>query len=259
MNKMKAVLLAMTISLGGVTYGSQRMNSINEIIPSESTDKESIITFKKGKVIEIAYATVQGGKEMQLNEYFGKVLPIASKYGGKMLGSFEVTAIIEGEIHPQMVALFEWPNIEAYNKISKDKEAMKIFPLRDEVITSFKQGFFTVEKDVDVTFTEGKRYEFFNAWLTPNAKELLPKYFEGTAEVKKLYGSPKFLVDLKPLANAPTESYSINPHMCGIVEWTNTSAYYGLIADEEFKKSALLLEKALSKMYMIHTKFNFPQ
>ena len=225
---------------------------------SEGSVKEANIIFKSGRVIEIAFGSLEGGKEAQLGmEYFPKILPIAEKYGGKMLGSFQVTAVTGGEIQPQMVAIFEWPDLAARDQLGADEEAKKLFPIRDDAMTFFKQSFYTVAEDVTVTFREDKTYEFFNAWLTPDAETALPEYFKQSEAPKQKYGPPRFLADLKPLENAPTEDYVLHPHMSGIVEWNNTSAYYGLIADPDFKKAAPLLEKSLTRIDMLHTKFNF--
>ncbi|MCZ6898722.1 MAG: hypothetical protein O7F74_00650 [Bacteroidetes bacterium] len=258
-----AVVIALTVS------ACKPVNAENEKVAekqqsadsfAEDNVKEASITFRSGKVIEIAYISVEGGKEAQLgNEYFPKILPIGAKYGAKMLGSFQVTAVTGGEIQPQMIAIFEWPNLAARYKFLADKDAKKLFPIRDDAITFFKQAYFSVDEDVAVTFREDKTYEFFNAWLTPEAKTALPEYFKRSEEVKKKYGPPAFLASLKPLKNAPKEDYVLQPHRAAIVEWNNTNTYFGLIADPEFKKAVPLLEKSLTRLDMLHAKFNFPQ
>ncbi len=226
----------------------------------EDPVKEANIIFKSGKVIEIAFLSLEGGKEAQMGtEYFPKILPIGAKYGGKMLGSFQVTAVTGGEIQPQTVAIFEWPDLAARDQFLEDKEAKQLFPIRDDALTFFKQAYYTVPEDVTVTFREDKTYEFFNAWLTPEAETALPEYFKQSEAPKQKYGPPKFLANLKPLTNAPKEDYVLQPHMCGIVEWNSTNAYYGLIADPDFKKAVPLMKKSLTRIDMLHTKFNFPQ
>lgn len=262
----KATLFALAISFGMTSYANnsdKELKNDNEkktVLNDDSIPKEANILFKAGKVIEIAYATVEGGKEAKLGkDYFSKILPIAAKYGGKMLGSLQVTAVVDGEVVPQMIALFEWPNVEARDKLLADREAQKLFPIRDAILTSIKLAYYTVDQDVTVTFKEDKTYEFFNAWLTPEAEKALPKYFKKSENVKKKYGSPAFLASLKPLKGLPVADYLLQPHMAGIVEWTNTNAYYGLIADPEFKKAAPLLNKSLTRIDGIHAKFNFPQ
>ena len=176
-----------------------------------------------------------------------------------MLGSLQVTAVVDGDIAPQMIAIFEWPNIEARDKLLADCNAKKLFPVRDAILTSIKLAYFTVEKDTPVTFREGKTYEFFNAWLTPEAGKLLPEYFKKSEGPKKKYGPITFVASLKPITGLPTANYLLQPHMSGIVEWNNTNAYYGLMADPEFKKVVPLLKKSLTRIDGIHAKFNFPQ
>ncbi|MBA6157329.1 hypothetical protein H3Z83_12495 [Tenacibaculum sp. S7007] len=265
-------LLLIVLFFVSSTYACESVNTskekriVSELNNSTTIDvsdnhnvKEANITFKANTIIEVAFVSLEGGKEKQIGmEYFPKILPIAAKYGGKMLGSLQVTAVTDGKIHPQMIAFFEWPNLKEREKLLKDKDAKKLFPIRDDAMTFFKQAYYTVDKDVTVTFKEGKTYEFFNAWLTPESKTALPKYFKNTDEVKKKYGPPAFLANLKPLKNGPKESYVLHPHMTGIVEWNNTNAYYGLIADPEFKKHEYLLNNSLTRIDMIHGVFNFP-
>lgn len=234
-------MLAIMLVLGTLGYGQKSVD----------------IHFDSDKIIEIAYATVEGGKEAQLQQaYFPKILPIAAKYGGKMLGSFQVTAVTGGNLKPQMVAIFEWPSLKAHKDLLNDKEAKKLFPIRDAALTSIKLSYFVVESDVTVSFKSDKVYEFFNGWLTAEAKTALPKYFEKSAAPKLKYGPPKFLVDLKPVPNISNEDYILKPHTTGIVEWNNTAAFYGLSADPEFIKTVPLLEKSTTRLDMIHTKVN---
>jgi len=203
--------LAVTATACNPTH-SEKENSTGEeqSTTSRASDpvKEANILFKSGKVIEIAYASIAGGKEAQLNEeYFAKIIPIAAEYGGKMLGSLGVTAVTDGEMYPQMIAIFEWPEIAARDRLLADKRAKKLFPIRDEALTFLKLAYFTVDEDVTVTFREDKTYEFFNAWLTPEAETALPEYFKQSDAPKKKYGPPVFVASLKPMKNLPSEDY----------------------------------------------------
>ena len=85
----------------------------------------------------------------------------------------------------------------------------------------------------------------------------MPKYFKESKAPKQNYGPPEFIASLKPHDLAPTDDYTLRPHMSGIVEWNNTSAYYGLIADPAFIAAKPLLDESVSRLDMIHTKFNF--
>lgn len=228
--------------------------------PLHAETRNGSIMLEAGTVIEITYASVEGGKEKQLmKDYLPKIMPIVANYGGKMLGSFNVTAVTGGEITPQMVVLFEWPNLKARDQMHADSAAKKLFPLREDAMTFFKQAFYTVDKDTQLTLHEDKTYEFFNAWTTFAAKVSLPAYFKLSDAPKQKYGPPKFIATLKPLENAPNGGYALAPDMAGIVEWNNTAAYYGLVSDPSFKLVAPLLSASVSRLDMVHTKFVFPK
>ena len=271
MKTVKLALMALVMSFGvtvsassGVTPEKENNSKNSQKTLSSNVDlvKESNIQFKKGKIIELAYLSIKGGEEQTLqSEYFAKIMPIAAKYGGKILGSFQVTAVTGGEITPQTVVIFEWPTIASRDELLANKEAQKLFPIRNAALTFGQVAYFTIEKDVTVTFREDKVYEFFNAWLTLDSEIELPKYFEKSDAPKKRYGSPKFLVSLNPVKDAYVDkgAFYIHPHMGGIVEWNNTAEFYGLTADPEFKEAKPFLDKSVSRLDMIHTKFDFPQ
>ena len=228
--------------------------------PLVAQSREATVLLKADTLIEVSYASVEGGKEMQLmGDYLPKIMPIVASYGGKMLGNFQVTAVTGGEITPQMVVIFEWPSLEARDKMHADKDAQKLFPLREDAMTFFKQAFYTVDEDTPLTFHEDKTYEFFTAWLTFAAKASLPAYFKLSEAPKQKYGPPKFIATLKPLEDGPKGGYVLDPNMAGIVEWNNTASYYGLINDPAFKLAAPLLSASVSRLDMVHTKFAFPR
>ena len=234
---------------------NENMNNAMSTSMESNIIKEMDITFTSGKVIEMAYFSLKEGKEAQIQKhYFPKIMPLMAKYGGKILGNFEVSTVTGGEISPQMVGIFEWPSLDAQKQLLNDSEAKKLFPIRDDALSFIKLAYFTVDKNATVTFKTNKTYEFFNAWLTPAAKTSLPEYFKRSAEPKTRFGSPKFLVSLKPFEKAPDKNYVLKPQMSGIVEWSNTSDYYGLIADPVFKKAEPYLKESTSRLDMLHTK-----
>ncbi|MBS9716470.1 DUF1330 domain-containing protein [Pseudohalocynthiibacter aestuariivivens] len=228
--------------------------------PVSAQSREATVLLKADTVIEVSYGSIEGGKEMQLmGDYLPKIMPIVESYGGKMLGNFQVTAVTGGEITPQMVAIFEWPSLEARNEMHADEAAKELFPLREDAMTFFKQAFYTVDEDTPLTFHEDKTYEFFTAWLTFAAKASLPAYFVMSDAPKQNYGPPRFIATLKPLEDGPNGSYVLNPDMAGIVEWNNTATYYGLVNNPGFKLAAPLLSASVSRLDMVHTRFAFPQ
>ena len=220
------------------------------------------ITFRKGKLYEIAFASIKEGKETQLNEqYFPKVGPLVAEYGAAGLGSFRVIGKIEGQIEPQMIVIFEWPSLAVKTKFHKDPRFLKISPLRDEALSFFETSYYEVGEDVTVAFKENKIYEFFGAWLTPEAETALPKYFEVSEPIKRSYGRlyPEFKVNLSP-AKGLSSDHAYSPHMAGIVEWDKAEDYYILTSNEKFKKEAApLMKKALARIDMLQAKVIFQQ
>jgi len=229
---------------------------------SDRALQETTLTLKKGKVIEIAYASIKEGKMNDLQEkYFPKAGPIVAEYGGKNLAMFKVTAKTGGEMkQPHIIGIFEWPSLEAMELLHKDPRMKPLGKIRDGSMSYFRQGFYTVKKDTPIIFRSDKTYEFFTAWLSPNSEATLKKYFKVSEPMKKRHGPPIFKASLSPLDKVPNKKHILKPHMAGIVEWPSTQTYYDLVADKAFvAKAAPLLDKATARLDMIHAKFVFPK
>ena len=131
---------------------------------SYAENQTTKIKFLKGKVIELAFASVKKGKEKQLfGDYFSKVLPIAAKYGGKPLGvMLNVINVpkqggLEPLVKPNLIGVFEWPSVDMFLALHDDPDFKAAVPIREDALSYSNPGnFYTVDKDVIVTFREDK-------------------------------------------------------------------------------------------------------
>ena len=63
---------------------------------------------------------------------------------------------------------------------------------------------------------------------------------------------------LNVVPNGPATEYEYNPHMAGIVEWDKSDDFFVLSQNKAFKeKAAPLMDAALSRIDLIHTKMIF--
>lgn len=118
------------------------------------------ITFKAGKLIELAFATLIEGKETQFYEqYLPKVQPIAYELGGQALSTYEVTESCSKLDDLKMGGFFQWESIEAFTKLHNKAEFLAIKPLRDDALKFFINGlFYTVAQDTTVMLEDGESY-----------------------------------------------------------------------------------------------------
>jgi len=248
--KTLAILLCSTYIIACTTpmSDSRAATSVNV------TSKD--IIFEKGKLIEIAYFSVDKNKQQQLSQhYFPKVIPLLQEYKAKMLVKFEVKKIAGGEIKPKMIAIFEWPSLAVKVKFENDSRYKKVKPIRDEALRFLKLGYFEVAETTEITFRQDKVYEFFGAWLNKGSEKTLKKYFQVSGPIKKNYGRPEpiFKVLLKVVANAPQRSNTYSPHMSGIVEWDQSEDFFLLMENKEFKKNAApLMSAAVARIDLLH-------
>jgi len=216
------------------------------------------VTFSKGKLIEVAYVTpIESKQESFKRRYLPKAKPLAKEFGGKMLAMFKVLKKTGGNIEPEMLYVFEWPNIASKKAFDADPRYQSIISIRDEAFSFKRFAFYEVKNDVTISFQENKIYEFFGAWLKANGQEKLNEYFKVSTPIKKNYGrpAPVFKVMLTVAPNGPSTDHAYNPHMAGIVEWDRSEDFNTLMSNKDFKENAApLMDAALSRIDLIHTK-----
>lgn len=209
----------------------------------EPEPKSVEVTFKKDKLIEVAFLSIDANKQQQLNEeYFKKVMPIAKEYGMRPLAQMGVQYSYSEVVNPQMVGFFEWESIAQHEAFLKDSRFLKIKPVRDDALTYLKMGYFTVESDTKVTFKTGELMEIYAMWLKPSEAHRMQTYFENVTPLITGEGNEydvKFPLALKS-QNYGSDTYQ--PQSFGIALWKNkasntqfftSKAYDDIKADKE--------------------------
>ncbi len=271
-NIIKTTVALGLVSLGLTTIAQESKSNVN---PQSKTEhdctklckshdmKTAKIQFKKGKVYELAFADIKPDKMNQLNhDYFPKAMPFIMKYGAKMVGGFSVVENESDMLKSNMVAIFEWPSVDARLNLLKDKEFQKIVHLRDEALNGIQLGYFEVEADKEIEFKSNKIYEFgaANLFQTKSAKKNLDKYFQVSDPIKRSYGGmyPEFILNLSHIDSKNQATYT--PHMQFIVEWDSLDDKAKLFANKEFNSKAKpLMMKAVEKADFVYGTFNFPE
>ncbi len=272
MNQFKSIafsgLIALAFATTSCSNNIKKMSTANSshVCDTKCEDhslKMQTVSFKKGKVYELAFADIRPEKMDQLNsEYFPKAMPLMAKYGAKMIGGFGVVKNESSLLPSNMVAIFEWPTVEARLKLLADAEFKKIVYLRDEALKEVNLGYFEVAESKDITFRSDKVYEFGSADLNTDkkSKASLQKYFEVSEPIKRNYGGtyPEFILNLSAVDSKDQATYV--PHMQFIVEWDSLEDNEKLFANVDFDtKAKPLLMKAISKADFVFTKFSFNQ
>lgn len=244
--------------------------------------KQAKIMFSKDKVYELAYVSIIPGMEPQVfGEYFPKVLPLAGTYGGKSVGMLAVPGAKNGSKEAQMVAIFEWPSVDAWLKLHKDPDFLKIVPIRDQAIAFGNPGnFYTVSEDVEATFTQGKMYELANYTLKQDddgwssKKSVFDKYIKNEQQVAANHGSKQdVLLTPVPLSvhvqekikiacgdhnGYATDDMGLLPQLTRLREWSSFDSYNEHINSRAISKTNKLKKDAVKHEYTLQTVFGFP-
>ncbi len=126
----------------------------------EPSSAQLSVTLEKDKAYELVLFSVKEGKfEQLLNDYLPKVLPLVGEYGGKPLASFSVVSSSGMDQSPQIVALWEWTNPNAFNLASNDMRIQEILPIRNDAMAFIEEAnFFSVSETTTLDLTKEESY-----------------------------------------------------------------------------------------------------
>jgi len=223
---------------------------------NQDKSKAATIEFKKDSMIEIAYLTIKKGKEKELNDrYFTNVMPIAQEYGLKPLGKFKINSTEYGPDNAEMIALFQWPSLEAKEKFDKDPRFQKLKPIRDSMLDHLKLVFLTVDQDTTVNIKDSNNamYEFAALWINKKNAPKLDEYFTQIGPLIEKYNI-QFPAVFNVIGSTSDE-YNLEPNVIFMVEWPNGEVKDKVFTSEEFKKAGYLRALALDQLYIVEAEY----
>ena len=279
----QSTIAAMMIT-SGLIAGSMLPNSVQAANDhgAHQMMKQAHIMFNKDKVYELAYISIIPGMEPQLfGDYFPKALPLAAKYGGKSVGMLAVPGSKDGSKQAQMVAIFEWPSVDAWLQLHDDEEFIRIVPIRDQTLAFGNPGnFFTVSENHKATFTEGKMYELANYTLKQDddgwssKKSTFDKYIKHEGMAATANGAMQdILFTPVPLTSHvqevikiacghhngfATDDIGLVPQLTRIREWSGFDNYAKHLGSSSAKKVNTLKNESVKHEYTLQTVFGFP-
>lgn len=136
----------------------------NEIMKDEIM-KSQTIRLKKGELFLVISSITKPNAQDLMNDYFGKVFPVASKNGFKPLVSLSIDKIVSGNYKPNnFVGLYSWPNMNAVQEFLKELPNSELTPMRKKIWEELKQVMVGVEMDFEFILHNDKVYEFQTIW-----------------------------------------------------------------------------------------------
>ncbi len=241
----KTRIIGITVVILAVT-GSIAM-ALNTYLSSPITSIE--VEFKKDKLIEVAFLSVDPSKQKQLqDEYFKKVMPIAKEYGMKPLAKMGVKYAYSEFVNPQMIGFFEWESKEKHQAFLKDPRFLAIKPIRDDALTFLRLGYFQVDKDTRTTFASGKLMEVYAMWLHAESAHRMQTYFKNvtpliTGENNRY--AVEFPLALKSV-NYGSDTYQ--PQMFGVAIWKSKESNTRFFESKAYKKIKADKEAAIDRL-----------
>ncbi len=119
---------------------------------------ETTVLISKSKVYELALSSV---KEQHINDflhdYLPSISPIMAEYGGKFLISGTIRDSVVGKFPARNFAILEWPSIDDFIRINKDKRVIPLVRKRNRCLDFIIEGiFYGVFEDTSFEFPENR-------------------------------------------------------------------------------------------------------
>jgi len=249
--KKNGIIVALMLGTLGLsaTACSNSIEKKAEKNTSEETSTSSVkeVIFKKGKLIEVAYLSIKEGMGKQLKEeYFPKVMPIVTEYGGKPLMKIWVKKNYSEDIKAQIVVFFEWPSAAKKEAFDKDPRFLKVKKIRDAALSSLKLSYFKVEKDSPVKLDENKFYEVYGMSINNEKEHLMQTYFEKAGPIVMHDYHVEFALSLSPVHVAGGDHYV--PQTLGLAIWPSAESNATFFGSKEYAKIKHYKEEALERI-----------
>jgi len=118
-----------------------------------------MIPLSKAMVYELALSRIKGEHVSDfMGQYIPNVFPIMNEYGGNFLISGTIQNSVAGKFPARSLALLEWPSIEQFVNINKDKRIIPLLDMRNRYLDFIKEGcFYGVREDTDLEIPEDRR------------------------------------------------------------------------------------------------------
>ena len=242
--------LAVLAALGGFACHDAANAQTNQ-----TGDKKQMttITLDTNKVYEIAQQWFKPDGAPKIQDYFGKVMPTAQKYGVRIVGRFQPLRAIGLASSPQVIGIAEWPSPASFDSFMADPEYRKLYPLRDEALEKLNVTHVKASAEASLEIKEGAIYEITGLWVRPDGgNERLQKYFEQVTPIAAKHGG-------RPLARFITQRApfgDFQPTFVGFTEWPSLDAFEAFQNDPAFLKLKPMRDGALSKLVVMHGNFH---
>jgi uncharacterized protein (DUF1330 family) len=112
----------------------------------------------KSKVYELALSSI---KEQHINDflkqYIPNVVPILTEHGGRFLINGTIQNSSARKFPAKSFAVLEWPSIDQFIKINKDKRVIPLIETRNQYLDFIMEGcFYEVLEDTNLEIPENR-------------------------------------------------------------------------------------------------------
>lgn len=191
---------------------------------SNENSKSKTITIKKGQRVDLLTGIRKPGTDEILNNYFGQIFPIASKYGFKVDGTFlTVAPPTKGNFHSSFLSVMSWTDPNGPDKFRNEAKKLSYDYVaeRRNIWSVFNLTEYSeIEKDIEFTVSSDKVYVITAYWLEDAdafraaKKEAGPKMQAAGGKKTVLFGKGK-----------SPNGYLYEPDVISITEWETKESF----------------------------------
>ena len=101
------------------------------------------MVISKSKVYELALSSIKAGHvDDFMKQYIPSAIPIVTEYGGRFLINGAIQNSVAGRFPAKTFALLEWPSIDRFVEINKDKRMLPLLEKRNHFLDFIVEGRF---------------------------------------------------------------------------------------------------------------------
>lgn len=212
-----------------------------------SLPQSASFSFTPNHIYEVTGIWIRPDMGQQIQEYFGKVFPIAAeRYGVVPLFSLEPIRTYSGDFMPQMMFVNQWPSLDEFKSFVGDPDVEKLIPKRDAAAARLIVTHYEVPEESSVELSDGDVVEYSAMWIRDGKEEIIGDYYGKVFPLAMEEG-------VKPLTPlSPVDNYSgdFRPSRAGLLRWGKLENFDRFI--QRAQPHVGQRDGALSRLEVVH-------
>ena len=207
------------------------------------------VSYQEGQVLDMVVPELlaEEGARERFAAYVDTVFPLAQPFGHTPSATLLVKGVLNGDYHPNAVALASWPNADAVASFEALPEWPPLKATRPEIWNEFKAYSVVLDTDVSFELNAEKTYTIGFAWINPENPTDYESYLSGAHSALKASGG-KVVWRIKDPDFSSLQDGATGPGKITLVEWDSPSGPQDYLKTEGFQSNVHYFNSGTTKL-----------